>query len=681
MIGVNEFHCHRYGVYVRRCVMLLLLSCGSPGVSFGTDFREADTDSVTRSVRHLDKVTKRHDVRKVRSIRSGYFNELSGSDMQRMGLTEIRDAMNHFAGVTLRDYGGAGGIKTVSVRGLGASHTAVAYDGFIMSDVQTGQIDLSRFSLRDVRSITLTVGDGFSLFEPSRAAAAAATVNIQTEWNDATDKGGTLRLEHGSFGRVGAMAKWKGVTRRGNVLSATADWISAQNDYPYILKNGLFSTREYRVNNRINTLRTEINAALNLGKRSVLDGKLYFFNNCHHLPGAVVLYNPISNERQHDVNLFGQVRWRKMFNDKWTLQMLGKWGWTESEYTDRNGIYTGGLLKEIYWQREWYASALLRYLADEHWGMSYAVDYVFNNLNGNVNSGIQASRHTVFQSFTLNYTLDRLCLSGRMLCSSYFNKAAGQKAADDVCRFSPSLSASYGLCDLVRLRAFYKDIFRVPTFTESYYYHLGNADLVPERTHQLGGGVVFERRMAYWWPTFSLTVDVYDNHVVDKIVSVPVNLHLWRTINLGRVEARGLDVTLHSGLQWRQKHILTLFGNMTYQNVKDKTRENELTFGKQLAYMPDWSGAASVSYENPWVNVSVNGNAVAARYATHDHATGTYLPGYAEFGVSAWRVFPLFGTKCEARANVQNIFDKQYDVVVCYPMPGRSYTVALKFHL
>lgn len=681
MIDISLAYCHSCGLIVRVCVMLLFMSYNSSMAAIRS-MNVGGIDSVALRIRHLDKVTKQAESHKTHLFRhSGYYNELSGDDMKRMGLTDVSDAMNHLAGVTLRDYGGVGGIKTVSVRGLGASHTAVAYDGFILSDVQTGQIDLSRFSLRDVQTIALTVGDGFGLLEPARAAAAAATVSIETASNTTNDEGGVLRLEQGSFDRYGMMAKWKGVNRRGHVLSATADWMSAQNDYPYTLKNGLVSTREHRVNNRINTLRTEINAALNLGKGNILDGKLYLFNNCHHLPGSVVYYNPINNERQHDVNIFGQVRWRKAFNEKWTLQMFGKWGWTESKYSDKNDIYTNGLLQENYWQREWYGAALLRFVPNKFWGLSYAMDYVYNGLNSNLNLGIQASRHSVLQSFTLNYTLNRLCLSGRVLCSSYFNKSVGQESANDVCRFTPSLSASYKLCDYVQLRAFYKDIFRLPTFTESYYYHLGNVNLNPERTHQFGGGIVFGKRMSEWWRSFSLTVDIYKNRVVDKIVSVPVNLHLWRTTNLGKVDARGVDITLNSKFLLSAKHVLTVFANMMYQKAEDKTHDNALTFGKQLAYIPDRSGALSVSYENPWVNLSMSGNASSSRYATHDHASGTYLPGYAEFGVSAWREFSILGTRCEARADVQNVFDKQYDVVISYPMPGRLYCVSLKFYL
>ena len=47
--------------------------------------------------------------------------------MQATGTLQVSDVLKYFSGATVKDYGGVGGLKTVSVRGLGASHTVVAY--------------------------------------------------------------------------------------------------------------------------------------------------------------------------------------------------------------------------------------------------------------------------------------------------------------------------------------------------------------------------------------------------------------------------------------------------------------------------------------------------------------------------------------------------------------------------
>src|SRR5574344_2932253 len=93
-------------------------------------------------------------------------NVTSTAPVQSVGVTEIRqlgslqlsDVAKHFSGVTVKDYGGIGGLKTISVRSLGAAHTAVSYDGITLSDCQTGQIDIGRFSTDNVEMLSLCNG-------------------------------------------------------------------------------------------------------------------------------------------------------------------------------------------------------------------------------------------------------------------------------------------------------------------------------------------------------------------------------------------------------------------------------------------------------------------------------------------------------------------------------------------
>lgn len=41
--------------------------------------------------------------------------------MERLGVQDLSEAVKRFSGVTVQDYGGIGGLKTVSVRSLGAN--------------------------------------------------------------------------------------------------------------------------------------------------------------------------------------------------------------------------------------------------------------------------------------------------------------------------------------------------------------------------------------------------------------------------------------------------------------------------------------------------------------------------------------------------------------------------------
>ena len=92
---------------------------------------------------------------------------ISQNDVTERGITDIGDAMRRFSGVNLRDYGGAGGLKTVSVRGMGASHTVVTYDGLPVSDTRQGQIDMGQFNVDRLSTIELQTLDNEALLCPA----------------------------------------------------------------------------------------------------------------------------------------------------------------------------------------------------------------------------------------------------------------------------------------------------------------------------------------------------------------------------------------------------------------------------------------------------------------------------------------------------------------------------------
>ena len=48
---------------------------------------------------------------------------------EKLGVQDLYEAVRTFSGVSIKDYGGIGGVKTVSIRNMGSQHTAVCYDG------------------------------------------------------------------------------------------------------------------------------------------------------------------------------------------------------------------------------------------------------------------------------------------------------------------------------------------------------------------------------------------------------------------------------------------------------------------------------------------------------------------------------------------------------------------------
>ena len=101
-------------------------------------------------------------------------------DFSKFGIKELHEAVKTFSGVQIKDYGGIGGVKTVSIRSLGTQHTAISYDGVTVSNAQSGQIDIGRFNLDNVEMVTLSIGQAEDIFQSARMYASAGVLSLKT---------------------------------------------------------------------------------------------------------------------------------------------------------------------------------------------------------------------------------------------------------------------------------------------------------------------------------------------------------------------------------------------------------------------------------------------------------------------------------------------------------------------
>jgi len=681
----------------------------------------AQVDSVIHTLQRVDVVAVRH----TDAVRATVpVQHIDRDAMTRMGMYSMTDALKHMAGLSVRDYGGAGGMKTVSVRGIGARHTAVVYDGIALSDCQTGEIDLSRYSLDHLSSVSLVIGDDDNIFQPARNQAAAATLRLVTECQSNTvteyqggkefvDRDVTLLPSHfvtllnvGSFGLVNPSFRLDLPSLLGKdggrlLFSAIGEFFHADNDYPFTLQNISLTTRERRTNSRMNTWHGELNADWQLNANNILSGKVYYYGSNRRLPGIVHYYTNENHERLCDANAFGQLRFRSTLTDRLALLVNAKYNWSHTDYQNRTP--GSGIGDAKYWQREAYGSASLLYAPTSWLSLDYALDVQENSLNSTLSLYDAHPHRTLFlQCLAAKAQWQRLTLVARTLyhlswsrssnsSSSQSSSGSSRETSSSYSSLAPSLSASYQLLPgkELYLRLMGKQIFRLPTFNELYFYHIGASALRPERASQFDVGVTWESGgrkagAAMASPVhLSLTADMYVNRVTDKIVAVPFNMFVWRIMNLDRATIVGADVV--GDVSWRlsNSHMLALNANYSWQRAMNSTVRVSPIYHFQLPYVPQHSLCATLSWENPWVCASVTNSVQSCRWTTVEHTEGTRMPGFGVTDLSFWRSFSLptwvsrGGAPITLRFTMQNLFDRQYAIVAHYPMPGRSWRMQL----
>jgi len=657
-------------------ITVFLLACS---VSMLSNAQNVDNDTIDNSYQLQDIIiTENKKKNEITSTAPLYI--ISNKSLNIAGITDIADALNRIPGITIRDYGGAGGMKTVSVRSFGTQHTGVSYDGIMLSDCQSGQIDLSRYSLENVDDISLVIGDNDDIFLPAKNASLPAIININTIKSPTNDllPHLTSQLKIGSFGYISPFVRYEQNLSHSFALSAIGEFVYAENDYPFTLRNISVVTKERRTNSRMKSGHGEANFIWNINKHNQLDGKLYYYDNDRLLPGQVRYYTNLSNEKLRDQNFFAQLGYRTFNGNNLSFKFKAKYNWAASKYKD--GSYSDGIKDADYWQREIYSSACILYTPFADWAFSYAADYSFNNMNSSLSTDTHPYRHTILQSATIKYKTSRISIIGKLLYSLYFNDAQYGKSAKNLRKLSPSLSMSYKIFNdkNIYVRASYKNIFRSPTFNESYFYHFGSTDLLPETTDQYNIGFTFLKNVSNN-TSLKITLDGYMNHVKDKIVAVPYNMFIWTNVNIGKVKVLGFDATANLSYKFSDRHSLIFTTSYSLQSAKNRTNPDSPYYGYQIAYTPLHSGSVSLCYENPWVNVTLHGTGMSSRSANNEHYEDSNIPGFFDTGITLFRSFKVLKNEITLKGDIKNLFNKQYEIVKAYPMPGISYQFSINY--
>ena len=665
---------------LRVWVWVLWVFCLLPS----TIVAQENKDSINGEAYLLDgvTVTARRMPAKITSTTS--VQVFGKEDLKNLGLQNMGDAVKRFAGTNVRDYGGIGGLKTVSVRNLGAAHTAVSYDGVAISNTQAGQIDIGRFSLDNVSTLSLAIGHDDNLLQSARLFASAGVLNIETEkphFENGKRHHTQVQMRGGSFGYLTpAIRHWQALGER-TKLSVEGNYLHAEGEYPFTLKNGTLVTEQKRINSDVESYQGEVNLFHTFKDESELSAKAYYYNSKRGLPGAVILYNSESDERLWDENFFAQAKYKKAFSPQWTLQAQGKYNYSWNKYEDTGVEYTGGKQTDTNRQTEYYLSASALYKPTSAWSFSLSQDGFINRLHTNGANSPEPVRYTSLTALNARYQSGQLKASGSVVATYITEEVKAGNTPEDRRRLSPTLSLSWQPLEGEQLfvRALYKNTFRVPTFSDLYYLRVGNTSLKPEKATEYTLGLTWSGTPFSFTDFVSLTVDGYYNEVNDKIIAFP-STYVWKMQNYGKVHITGIDATLATAIPLSKSVNLNLSGNYSWQKALDVTNPEAKNYKHQLPYTPEHNGNVSATLEMPWVNVGYTVTMVSKRYFLAQNIEANRIDGYSEHTATLWREFKLGKCGLRLQAEVINLTDAQYDVIKYYPMPGRSWRLTGTFN-
>lgn len=602
--------------------------------------------------------------------------------IERIGVLSVSDAVRRFSGVTIKDYGGIGGMKTVSIRGMGSQHTAVNYDGITMSNVQSGQIDIGRFSLDNISFISLSIGQSDDIFQPARSYASAGVLQITTAQPSFNDKtySANVGLKTGTFGLFNPTVYYAYKINNKLSVAVNSGWERADGSYKFTYQNVEKTEERKRRNSDVNIWRTELNLYGNFGKGGDLRFKANYLDSERGLPGPITFYKDDNNERVWNKDFFSQLYYKNSLSSKLELKAQAKFSRTYYKYWALNNNMADGEEYNRITQFEYYGSAGVLYQPIEAFSISLFEDIFHNRLNSNFEDVDSPSRNSSLTALAAKYTGKHLTITGSLLATYTKENIKSGEAPDDKNKITPAISLSYlpFIKTNLRIRASYKKIFRVPTFDDMYYIRMGNINLKPEYATQYNLGLTWAGEISNIIDFVNISIDGYKNNIDDKIVPFPTT-NIFKMRNYGKVDMTGLDINTHLIKGVNNKVSIELSGNYSYQKVIDITDENSKNYKHQIPYTPRHYGSGAISIENPWVNIAYTVIISGKRYALDQNIDDNKIKSYTDHSISFNKSFDINQHKLKLQLNLVNLSNKNYQIIKFYPMPGRSFTLSANY--
>ena len=645
--------------------------------AFSQEEVEVDTSIVL--VKHIDAV--RIGVQDIVMIRMLPLKGLTKDDIELLNTDDVAGLVSKVPGATVRSYGGLGGLKTVSMRGLGGQHTAVIIDNFQVTNAQAGQMNLGQLQSEGLES---ALAGTQLVFDGLQSVSANFTGNYlqfntfmlgfgrdKTRLKASVRYGSFLRRE-GYLQGDRSFGKWS--------VAAFGKFRDADGSYPYQFLNGATLTDNVRGNNDYQ----DMHFGFKLGRRIKDNSQLKIIYRSSFmdqgLPGAVLLYNQSADERMNtqDHRFMADYIINK-YQNRMRFYLNG--GINDLEYFDPTHLSAAGFVQDQFQNLSLNGGYIQNKQFDKialKWGLEEKIEALQSNREV-LGVPFRSSSYGLFGAKKMHKAFNFEAIAGAQLV--YDDNGESQKTH---VQFTPSASVQYEIPrkPQMKLEFLYKRNFRLPSFNELYFGEVGNSNLQPEIAHQFDLGYNWKIRENYYRWRFEINTQGYFNRVQNKIVAIPTkNLFIWSMQNVDEAMIYGGLAEARVVRRFRGENRIEFLANYTWQRVIDIT-PGAITNGHQVAYAPEHTANADIMFMYKSLNMRISNNFVSGRYALNQNVPANYLDPFWTLDAAVGYKYTVKNKhKIGVQINVRNLTNVSCAFIRSYVMPGRHFLLTLNYEI
>lgn len=577
----------------------------------------------------------------------------SDSTVLLRGRQTVGEILPYLGNSFVKSYG-LGSLATVSMRGAGASHTAILWNGFNLQSPMNGQFDLNLLGVTPSENLTVVYGGEGALWG-SGAIGGAILLDQKPTFAKGFNLG--VRGSGGSFDNFsgGLDLMWSDDKQSHQI---SLQYREAENDFRYanLYKYGFPIERQ--TNARFGQRSLNQLHSIKIGSRQKITLRHFYQDSYRQIPPSLSVENSVAfqEDESHRIALVWEL-----IQNKSIFKVRSGWFRDEFVFGDEN-IGLRAESQSVMWISEAEQTYFINRQNRLHWGV----------------------HHQLNQAEAANYThlptQQRIAAFAAYRYSFKNNKAnmvasVRQELLDGkVIPTMPSLGIEMMWLHL-KWRGKVARTYRVPTFNDLYWQPGGNPDLKPEQgwTQELGVNEDFKIKTIHgkWSAT------AFSSQINDWILWSP-NGNFWSADNVLAVWSRGVEGSVvldrkynKSGwsLQWNHG-----FTKSTYEEVAPNAGSS---IGKQLVYVPLHNGSVIINYQIADFRLQYTHQYTSKIFTTTSNSS--FLEGYQVGNILV--NYHLKQKKVEGNIffKINNIWNVDYQVIDARPMPRTYFDIGFNF--
>ncbi len=594
--------------------------------------------------------------------------KINSEIIRQNNIKSLAELLTENSNIFIKSYG-QGSLATASIRGSGASHTQVLWNGISLNNPMLGQTDFSQIPVFFIDNAEISEG-GSSLFSVSGALGGSILLNSLPY----TGKNFSSEIIQ-TFGSNETFQTFLKIAEGNSKINTVFKLYGEQSENDFLFYNNAAGNPEYeRQKNADYTKNALLNTtSINFSENNKLTLNTWFQYGKRNIPPIMSFLGAGRIEYERDKNIktvtkyyFRKNKTKNEITAAFINENLDYFSGTElithtNSESNTKRFFTKfssnyNLNKKIFLKTELNAEYQKAEYLDKKTGISYKADRKIADFM--LYADYKTNKNVFFftlvrTNYTDNYFLPLMPSAGFKFD---FNKIP--------LYINTSISRNY----------------KNPTLNDLYWIPGGNINLKPEEgyTADLSLNLKPVKKGKF---TTKTNLTLYASYINNWIIWQPGDFLYWKAENIKKVFSRGAEFSFSEKYSVNKLKIW-FKTNYSYTKTTNQTDAGDNSYGKQLIYIPVHKANMFLKFNYIKWNLRFSQTYTGQRFTTSSNEEIRHvLPAFSIENLSAGRKFDIKKADFEIQFKIKNIFNTQYQEILWRAMPGRQFLLLIRIEI